>query len=426
MNYRFFPVIISILFTSSALGSPPPASLTYNDQRQQALKIQKGQTDADTRQRLKKRADARVLQERAQYAVEATTVVDHLLQKLPLTVKEHPASTVAVVINKLAFGISLGVRAIGRWREAAQQVLSTNEQVLEAAVKSYERIESLSATLKDMLGPKTVIDAFKELPSSRKSTADKVLDLFRPQNYLNTFTKFTDATYISNKADRWEQVKKTSELLIDEEKRFDDYIAMLQIKILERQIMNLHKLENFTAAKNGSKTSSNPQTPGYKAKLEERITIVKAAIDATDKKIRALSGIKNPTGGLTNRLKKVVGKDDESQRVKEIAKLNAEKAQYVKQMSEVQAELDALSTTSLSPDEIKDERELLRSMIEEVKGRRMPVQTLDDVNDTLRDIQKQINSIQEQITALKATSGALPQAPTRPATRKPPVPQRTQ
>jgi hypothetical protein len=410
MTYRLSLLLTSVVFISSTWGSLPRSTpQSYEGQRKQALNLQINQEDEDTRESLKKRADARVLQERAQYGVDASNQISKLLEKLPLSVKEHPASTVATVVNKLALGVSLGVRALGRWREAAQQILSTNEQVLEASIKSYEKIESLSATLKEMLGPKTVIYAFKELPSSEKSNGEKILDLLRPRNYINTFTKFTDATYLTKKADRWEQVKKTADTLRDEEKRFDDYIAMLQVKILERQIMNLHKLENFA----GSKTSSATQVPGYQEKLVERIAVIKAAIDANDKKIRALSGIQSQTGGITNRLKKVVGKDDESQRTKELTKLNTEKAQYVKQLSEVQAEQESLASSSMTSEEIKTERELLKGMIEEIKGRRVAGLSVEELGDAINDMQKQITSLQNQLNALKVQPRAVPPLPAR-------------
>jgi hypothetical protein len=101
-------------------------------------------------------------------------------------------------------------------------------------------------------------------------------------------------------------------------------MAMMEIKILERQIMSLHLQENADK---------------YVPKLQESLTTIIAAITAMDGKISALKSQQPQIGGLINRLKKTVGKDAETQNAKALVKMMDEREGYIKQKTDVEAQI---------------------------------------------------------------------------------------
>jgi hypothetical protein len=399
-NIKFYILAIFIFLQQATSSSDVSKPVVSNKQfRKETLKAQTKEMEGDAQKRLKKRAQGRVIQDTSQVAVEASDKISMYMSKLPLSVQQHSASTAIAIINKVVWGAGTAVRALGRRQEAIQSVLSTNEQILEAATKTYENIQKLTDTLEGLLHPKTIIEAVKDLPSSNISKKDKILNLLKPQNYINTFDKFTDNLYITtNKADQWETVKTTAKSIIEEEKRFDDYMAILQIKVLEKQLMNLHKLENFHSTKD-PKTKQQTANPGYKAKLENDISTIEQAITATELKERALSGIQPSSGGLMNKLKKTMGKDEKAQQEKELAKLRDALSQYHKQKSDIETELGQFQ--SMSTDSIDEDRKKLIEEIEQIKRSNTAKLNPEELVDQINDLKKEIANLKTQFENLK-------------------------
>lgn len=406
MNLKHVIYLFAIFCASFQMilaSDSPTAFSTYNKTRQEHFEAQKNVLSEEEQKRLQKRSQARKLQEGAQVVVGATETISTYMSQLPLSIQQQNPTTAVAVLNKLAWGVGTVVRAIGRRQEAMQAVLSTNEQLLEATVKSYEDILKLTHALEDLLHPKTILEAVKDLSSSQTSKTDKLLSLLKPQHYLNTFDKFTDNLYITNnKAQQWEMVKKTVKELIEEEKRFDDYIALLQIKVLERQLMNLHKLANFNAAID-PKTKQITKKPGYKAKLEQDLKTVDAAIGITETKLRETKENQPASGGLMNKLKKTIGKDEKTQQEKELLKLQSQLNQYKQQKKDIEAEIQQFQTMSV--DSIDADTKQLIHEINNIKQSRATDLTPAEMADQITDLRKQVQNLQSDMNTLKARTG---------------------
>ena len=188
MNYcSYFLLLLSISSIPCAFGTvvPPQTSVpaqkgSYQKARAGSLETQKSQSDAATQERLEKRAQGRKIQEAITPVIDATGEINEFLFHLPLIIRQQHPTTAVAVLNQLVRGVSIGIRAIGRWKEATQAILDTNEQILEAAIKSYEKIEAQTKMLEDLLGQKTIVDALKDIPSSNVSKSKKVLNLLNP------------------------------------------------------------------------------------------------------------------------------------------------------------------------------------------------------------------------------------------------------
>lgn len=377
--------------------------------------------DEETRKRMETRAKARVVQDRAGTVIDKTNMVKEIIARAPLSIQQQNPTTVVAIVNNVIWGVSIGVRALARRKEAMQGILSTNEQILEATAKSYEKIEALTKSLEELLGQKTIMSALKDTQSSDLTRGQKILGLLTPTNYLNTFNKFTDSLYITtNKAETWEQIKNTSKALKEEQARFDDYIALMRIKLLEKIMMSFHLMENFDKQKTVVKGQQN--TGGYKEKLDESIRTIDAAIAITDQKINDLKGQQPAKGGVLNRLKKTVGKDDETQNTKAITALMAERAQYVKQKEEVQSQIAQHQDTKLDPAEIQQERDKIKAQIDEIQATRVSKTNPEELGQEMVALKNQLKDLQADIETLKG-SRSVPKAgralPTPPSVTSP-------
>jgi hypothetical protein len=363
--------------------------------------------DEEARKRMETRAKARVVQDRSGTLIDKTNMVKEIIASAPLSIQQQNPTTVVAIVNNVVWGVSVGVRAIARRKEAMQAILSANEQILEAAAKSYEKIEKLTNSLEELLGQKTIMSALQDIQSSELTRSQKILGLLTPTHYLNTFHKFTDSLYITtNKAETWEQIKNTSKALKEEQIRFDDYIALLKIKLLEKEMMSFHLMENFDQQKKIVKDQQN--IGGYKDKLAESAQTLDAAIAITDKKIKDLKSQQPANGGLLNRLKKTVGKDDETLNMKAITALMAERTQYVKQKEDVQRQVAQHQEMKLDPAEIKQERDKIKAQIDEIQATRVSKTDPEELGQEIMALRNQVKDLQADIATLKG-SRSVPQ-----------------
>jgi hypothetical protein len=383
-----------IAFGQAADASGKP-SVYAPDARAQALQTQKKALDAPTQERGEERSAGRAIQKSAQAGVDITGGINSALSRLPLIIRQQHPTTVIAVLTQVIRGVSVGIRAVGRRKEALQAIETIDEQILEAATQSYEKIVALSQKMENLLGRKTIGQAIEEVTSLEVASLDlrkskKILSLFNPSNYLNTFHDFTDDLYITvNKAERWEKIKQLSKDLKEEQERFDDYIALLQIKLLEKMMMAFHLDENKDA---------------YILKLQESMKAIEAAIALTDSQINDLTSQQPAKGGILNRLKKAVGKDNTgAQQAKMIANLKDERQKYIKQKEDIQEKIKDYQKMAVNPDAIKRGREELQQKIKEIQLKRAINFNPEELADSVIDLKAQIQGIQKEVDSLKAS-----------------------
>jgi hypothetical protein len=382
-----------------AADIPGQPRLSASDARAQALQTQKKALTPSAQERLTERAKGREIQESAQVGVDITGDINSALSRLPLIIRQQHPTTVIAVLTQVIRGVSVGIRAVGRRKEALQAIETIDEQILEAATQSYEKIVALSQKMEDLMGRKTIGQAIEEVTSLEVASLDlrkskKILNLLNPSNYLNTFSDFTDDLYITvNKAERWEKIKQLSKDLKEEQDRFDDYIALLQIKLLEKMMMTFHLEKNKDA---------------YVLKLQESLKTIEAAIALTDSKINDLNNKQPAKAGILNRLKKAVGKDaTEVQQAKTVTSLKDERQNYIKQKEDVQEKIKTYQEMPVNPDTLKKGREELQQKIKEIQSRRAAKFSPEDLANALIDLKAQIQGIQKEVDSLKA-SGSSP------------------
>lgn len=229
--------------------------------------------------------------------------------------------------------------------------------------------------------------AYEENKSSDMSAPKKLLNLFTPMHYFNTFQKITDDLYITeNKAIRWEKIKATQKELQEEQERFDDYIALMQIKVLEKLIMGLHNVQNKHAV-----------IP----KLQEYLTTTNKAIDLTQAKIDSLMK-QQPDKGLLNTLKKTVGKNSTTQRNQELANLTTELQKYQARKAELKDQIKQLTLSSNTSDDINNQRESLKKQIAEINLKRTKKLKPEDLAQVLSGLQDQVNQLEKTVQSLSS------------------------
>lgn len=398
MNYKLFLLVtaLSIIGTSypQKVMASQDSTITTLKSRGKALDNQKKEQDTETTERIEKRSKGRQLQRIGGKMVEVTNSISDLIKEAPLSIQQQNPTTAVAILNRVVTGVGVTIRALGRRKEALQAIMSANEQIIEAAAKTYEKIEALSSTLETLIGPKTFINAAREVQSSDLSKGQKILTMLSPSNYINTFNKFTDDLYITdNKAKRWEEIKRVNKELQEEQSRYDDYIALLQIKFLEKMIMALHLNQNKDA---------------YLNKLDESVKTIDEALNITNAKIEALDATPAKSGVL-NKLKKVVGKDQDTQIAKERAALINERAKYIKQKESTLQEIKHYQELKTEPSSIKQERDDLVKKISEIKGRREAKVDLNDLKNEISELKGLLQSIQNDVESLKKTRPSGPQ-----------------
>lgn len=399
MKYRSVLLLSSLIISPSSFGSdvkaPQQQNIYSKDKRAQDLSAAKKQMDDATLKKLTKRSEGRKAQKIGGDILDATKVVDDLLFNAPLSIKQHYATTAVAVLNTVVTGIGLGIRAYGRRKEAMQSIVSANEQILEAASRSFEKVEALNTELEALLGPKTIAIAIEKNQDPTLSKSQKLINLLAPRNYINTFNKFTDALYITdNKAERWEKIKKITKDLQEEQARYDDYIALLQIKFLEKMVMTFHLEENKYENLAAKGKSENPG--GYIKKLEDSIEPLTEAIKITEQKIADLKEAPAAKDGLLNRLKKTVGKDDGTKRAKILKSLEEERDNYVKQKESVMDDIEYYKNSKTDSNAIKTGRDELLKKIADIKGRKAQKISIEDLQNTIEDLRNQILKLQNK------------------------------
>jgi DNA repair exonuclease SbcCD ATPase subunit len=170
----------------------------------------------------------------------------------------------------------------------------------------------------------------------------------------------------------------------------------LQIKFLENMIMSLHLVQNKDA---------------YMKKLSESVTALNAAINLNDKKIQDLN-LPNQ-GGVVNKIKKVMGKDEETKYLKERQALYAERQNYINKRTSIFEEMKALQSNKTDAGTIQQERNELITKISQIKGRRQATTNLDDIRNEINSLKAQIQNVQTDLASLKG-SGPMIQQPLRP------------
>ena len=428
VRHKLFFLLTSIFCLSTALAAESstikPARIYDQGKRSQILGKTTELQDEATQQRVGKRAKARVSQEMGGKIVQATDEFDELFFRYaPLSIKQHPASTFVSIISSVVGVVGVGLRAHGRRKEALENLISANEQILEAASKSFEKIAALSKTLTDLIGPKTIKEAHQENQASELDMGKKILNLFSPSNFINTFNNFTDDLYITdNKADRWEKIKHVLNDLKKEEATFDDYIALLQIKLLERELMELHKFKNWVTTKEGK--------TGYIGKIQESSNTIHRAIEITNEKIKPLKEkieqlkLEPPKKGVLSRIKKITSKDSDARDANILEKennialfknmldattldtktlesilenLEAERNKYINQEKQIDLEKTKYTEIKLDTKEIETRQKDIVKQIAAIKGRKAEKASLEDLAGEMGLMKNQIEDLQKRV-----------------------------
>lgn len=402
MNTRLIFLVTAFSVSTPVLGTD---SLT---KRFQSLEQQKQKATSQEQKKLEERSKGRDIQQKAGVVINTTDDIDQFIQKLPLVAQRQYPTVAARILNKVVNVVGVGVRAYGRRKEALQAITGTSEQVLEAATQSYETIKDLSTKLSELLGDKTLKKALEENRSSEDMTiGQRALNLFAPSNFLNTFNQFTDRLYITdNKATRWTKIKETAKALKEEEETFDDYIAMLQIKFLEKLIMHLHLQTNKDKYIQGlQRVDHNLETGKPEGGA---LAALDTAIDITNQKIQDLT--EEASGKKTGfaRLKQKVGKGKNE---KALQVLKEEREKYVRQKEDLLQEIKIYQNTQSTPEDIKRQRAELMQKISEIKGRKLIKATPEELKDEINDLKRQVQNLQNDVNALKPASHPLPKNP---------------
>ncbi|MBM3633404.1 MAG: hypothetical protein FJX03_06870 [Alphaproteobacteria bacterium] len=405
MNTRLFIWLTTVFGTSSILGAQPtgPSNIYDKDARNQILQAQKQNTDVATQQRIDTRAKGREIQAKADVVVNVTNEIQDLIRKAPLSIQQQNATTVVAVLNQVVQGAGVLFRAYGRRKEALQTIMGTNEQILEAAIKSYEKIQAQSVILEKLIGPTTIQSAMKKAQNLTGNKSQIISGLLNPANYLNTFVAFTDSLLITdNKADRWEKIKLASKSLSEEQSRFDDYIALLELKVLENMMMEYHRIENFNTVKNPNKNQENPQ--GYINILKTSFATLGEAIRITDQKILALKA-DPPKGNVLNKFKKVVGKDSQTLNNQTLSALTAEREKYVKQKQDLEDKIAYYQdqSTTLDPKKIAEGKANTLAQIKSIQMARVSKANLNDLVQQVVQLTNQVTQLQNDLKTLKKT-----------------------
>jgi hypothetical protein len=405
MNTPLFIFLITVFSASSIFGAQiaTPSNIHDKDARNRLLQAQKQNTDAATQQRLDTRAKGREIQAKADIVVNVTNEIQDMIRKAPLSIQQQNATTVVAVLNQVVQGVGVLFRAYGRRKEALQAIMATNEQILEAAIKSYEKIQAQSLILEKLIGPTTIQSAMKKAQNLTGNKSQIISGLLNPANYLNTFVAFTDSLLITdNKADRWEKIKMSSKSLSEEQSRFDDYIALLELKVLENMMMEYHRIENFNAVKNPHKNQENPQ--GYINILKTSFATVGEAIRITDQKILALKA-DPPKGSVLNKFKKVVGKDSQTLNNQTLSALTAEREKYVKQKQDLEDKIAYYQdqSTTLDPKQIAEGKANTLAQIKSIQMARVSKANLNDLVQQVVQLTNQVTQLQNDIKTLKKT-----------------------
>lgn len=405
MNTRLFILLISFLGTSSVYGNQgtTPSNIYDKDARSRMLQTQKQNTDVATQQRIDTRAKGREIQAKADVVVNATSEIQDLIRKAPLSIQQQNATTVIAVLNQVVQGAGVLFRAYGRRKEALQAIMGTNEQILEAAIKTYEKIQAQSIILEKLIGPTTIQSAMKKAQVITGNKNQIISGLLSPTNYLNTFAAFTDSLLITdNKAERWEKIKAASKSLSEEQSRFDDYMALLQLKVLENMMMEYHRIENFNTVKNPNKNQENPQ--GYIIILKNSLKTLGEATRITDQKIQTLKA-ESPKVNVLNKFKKVVGKDSETLNNKTLNALIAEREKYVKEKQDVEDKIAYYENQSktLDPKQIAEGKANTLAQIKSIQMTRVSKTNVNDLAQQIVQLTAQVTQLQNEINSLKRT-----------------------
>lgn len=248
----------------------PSSSLQWGTKKEKDIKDLIGaqktledvlQNDASgINQRRFKASEGRALQALGEEVSELSESYSEFFGDAPKMLSKIPDPHAAIVgsgamsiLSAIKWGgraIGMALAAVGRYKETAQKILSVNEQIVEAAQQSFERIEDLTDALNEKVEhitlPKLANSDKQHGPA--KSFRKKVKLALSPGTWENTVKEILDKTYFTDfKSKTGKEIKIIQDQLMVERTTFEDYIRLLQIRILEESIKNIQKLLNKKA-----------------------------------------------------------------------------------------------------------------------------------------------------------------------------------
>lgn len=372
----------------------------YHPNRQEMIEQFVQQSDVQTQNNLKKRAYGRKIESYAQKGNNLVDKAQALVVQSPFAFQASQGGTAVSVTTAIVRAVSLGLGIYGRRQQDVVKIVTADEQILEAATKSQERIQLLTENLENLLGQKTIIDAINNLKNKDKTKTEKLLGLLNPDVYINTLNNFTDDAYITNnKLERWQSVKQTAKELEEEKKILDDYIALFQIKFLEQEMMRFHKIQYYLPYQDAEGNTM----PGYKAKLEEDIQATKEGFRLLELKLNNLPALPGKND-LFGRAKASLGHDKYYARKQLIESLSGQAQEYRNHITNIQQEMQDIETFLSQPDwlqQIDQERSQILKLKEEVSLRRLEHTKDDVVGKAINDLTKENQQLKADMEILK-------------------------
>lgn len=268
-------------------------------------------------------------------------------------------ATTTSAINIIGSSIAQALKVYGRYKVASVlQVMSSHEQIVEAAQQSYEKIQQLNDIIKDLLGYR-----------KKDIVINSAEDVFS-KKLIKNIQLLTDRLHVTDfKSKIGDQLEVTLKDLKIEKDKFNNYVKLLQIKALDYELMALHKRVHKEA---------------YIKAMKENLEILKAAISQLNGSINEIQEQINKKQGNGDKLMSLENKL--------IAEQGSLKDQYAALDSEYHFYMDLPEE---SPDKLEKERNEILEKTEEFKDSLSSGESFDS-EDRLAVLEKRIAQLEKR------------------------------
>lgn len=181
---------------------------------------------------------------------QTTTEIGDALEAPVALVKKATNSPIAgILVSTIKYGggtIGTVLTALGRYEERTQKIFSANEQLVDGAQKSFEKIEVLTEEIQELVEYRTLSETTQSRQKNKDvSVKKRIKRSLSPSTWKNTVEHLLDKTYFTDfKSQRAEDIKALQIQLKQEKDHFEEIIRLLQIKLLQDSLKDIEKRLN--------------------------------------------------------------------------------------------------------------------------------------------------------------------------------------
>lgn len=274
------------------------------------------------------------------------------------------------IINIIGSGIAQSLTMYGRYTAASiLQVMSSHEQIVEAAKQSHEKIQELNSKIKGLL-------AFNK----DDLKIGGLRDVFS-WKLFNNLNVLTDSLYITDyKAVRGDALEEALNNLKIEKEKFNHYLTILKIKTLENELMDIHKKMNKNAYITAMKRNLDALLNADKL-LYESIELLNA-------------NKKNHIDDYTRYYQDEIEKEEEL-----MNRLISDRKSIVAQIGALQAEINMYKEITMSPAD-EDKRNKLIEEIADLRKTLSPGEQSEN-EEIIEELSERVKKLEDTVQHLR-------------------------